>query len=45
MGPVTQKPTYVMIGIYGLMLSKIIQKQPDCLWHTFLYDIKEGGKR
>ena len=36
--------TYVMEGNYVLMLSKMIQNQPECLWPTFYYDIKEGGE-
>ena len=35
MVPVTQKPLFVMEGNYGLMLSKMIQNQHECLWHTF----------
>ena len=45
MGPVTQNLTYVMEGNYGLMLSKMIQKQQNQSWRIFIYDIIEGGKR
>ena len=44
MGSVTKILTYVMERNYGLMLSKMIQKQPNRSWRIFLYDIKEGGK-
>ena len=45
MGSVTKILTYVMERNYGLMLSKMIQKQPYRSWRIFYYDIKEGGKR
>ena len=34
-GSVTHKPLYVIEGNYGLMLSKMIQKQPNRSWRIF----------